>query len=459
MFCNKIVDRINKNKIMLLTRDKIDYRQHGFVGSKSCTSNLVDFCDSLAINMNSRLRTDVIYFDFAKAFDSVNHDIILRKLKNDYGIDGMLLKFICNYLKDRKQSVVLGNHRSSSKSVLSGVPQGSILGPILFVLFINDLHHGISEGTNMSLYADDTKIWRVISSESDIKSLQNDIDTLISWTKRNLMKFNKDKCKVLTVHNSHKIYHIEGVNSPYSLEGFPLKTVEVEKDLGVDITPKLNWEHQILRLCSKASQKLGLLRRNCYFVNDKRRARVLYITLVRSIFQSCSVVWRPTNKTLLTRVESIQKRALKWVLNEENLSYSCPVVYVRKCKELNILPMSHRFDLTDIVLLHKIIHSISPIKLPFYLHFYTGTSLRSSHLDAYSLVSDIIPNTTASQSRTTNAFANAYFYRSHVLWNSLPLKIRTIKFPRRFKSELKAYFWKNLSNLESSSFSDNDIDC
>ena len=77
------------------------------------------------------------------------------------------------------------------------------------------------------------------------------------------MKFNKDKCKVLTVHNSHKIFHIEGFNSPYSLEGFPLKTVDVEKDLGVDITPELNWEHQILRLCSKASQKLGLLRRNC----------------------------------------------------------------------------------------------------------------------------------------------------------------------------------------------------
>ena len=252
-------------------------------------------------------------------------------------------------------------------------------------------------------------MWRTISSESDIKALQDDIDTLVNWTKRNLMNFNKDKCKVITIHNSHKIYHIEGVNSPYSLEGFPLKTVNCEKDLGVDITPKLNWEHQILRLCSKASQKLGLLRRNCYFVKDKRRARVLYISLVRSIFQSCSVVWRPTNETLMTKVESIQKRALKWVLNEENLSYSSQIVYIRKCKELNLLPMSLRFDLTDILLLYKIIHGMSPIKFPSYLHFYTGSSLRSSHLDVYSLVSDIIPNTTASRSKTTNAFANGHF--------------------------------------------------
>ena len=111
----KICECIIKNEIMLFTRDKIDYRQHGFVGSKSCTTNLVDFCDSLAINMNSRLRTDVSYFDFAKSFDSINHDIIIRKLKVHHGIKGLLLKFIINYLKDREQSIVLGTHRSSSR--------------------------------------------------------------------------------------------------------------------------------------------------------------------------------------------------------------------------------------------------------------------------------------------------------------------------------------------------------
>ena len=88
----------------------------------------------------------------------------------------------------------------------------------------------------------------------------------------------------------------------------------------------------------------------------------------------------------MTKVESIQKRAFKWVLNEENISYSSPVVFVRKCKELNVLLMSHRFDLADVVLLHKIIHGMSPIKLLSYLHFYTGSSLRFSHLDAYSCV-------------------------------------------------------------------------
>ena len=133
-------------------------------------------------------------------------------------------------------------------------------------MFINDLHRGLSDDTNIALYADDTKIWRPIKNNSNTIILQKDIDLLNHWTVINRMKFNLDKCHVLTFHNSNKIYHVEGVNSPYTLGSVPLKTVDIEKDLGVDMTPKLNWEHQINRLCSKASQKLGLLRRNCFLL-------------------------------------------------------------------------------------------------------------------------------------------------------------------------------------------------
>lgn len=456
----KIFEKIVKNEILVHTSHLIDYRQHGFVGNKSCATNLVGFCDNLALNMNNKLRTDVVYFDFSKAFDSVNHDLILKKLKYVYNIDGILLNFLREYLINRTQAVVIGNYKSSSKPVSSGVPQGSILGPLLFVLFINDLPLELDSDTKIALYADDTKIWRVIRSPYDIVCLQNDINSLNNWASNNLMNFHPDKCKVITIHNSRVIYHGDDenpINSPYLLGEIPLKSVSVEKDLGVDITPKLNWKHQIDRLCSKASQKLGMLRRNCYFVNDIKRARTLYITLVRSIFQSCSIIWRPNGSTLSKKVEGIQKRAMKWILNEESLSYTCNSVYFRKCRELKILPMSYRFQLADLVMLHKIIHSLVPIALPEYMSFYRGGSrLRSNHLDNLSLVSAVLPNTTASQARTSNAFANSYFYRTHLLWNLLPIEIREENCPKKFKKVLKTHLFDKIMHLEADSPSDSD---
>ena len=195
----KVFERCIRKELFLACEEKLDPRQHGFVNGKSCTTQMVPFTNNLALALNNKSKMDIIYFDFAKAFDSVSHDIILHKLKYLYGVDGLMLRFIKSYLQGRQQQVVVGGNISSTLPVQSGVPQGSILGPLLFVIFINDMFSCVSEGTNIALYADDTKIWREICSYNDQEVLQRDIDRLYTWSIENNMNFHPSKCRVLPV--------------------------------------------------------------------------------------------------------------------------------------------------------------------------------------------------------------------------------------------------------------------
>jgi endonuclease/exonuclease/phosphatase family metal-dependent hydrolase len=439
----KIFERIIKDELLNHTKQYLNPHQHGFLASKSCSTNMVGFCDRLGLSLNENERSDVIYFDFAKAFDSVNHDLILSKLKHKFGVDGTLLKFIKNYLKNRKQRVVINNEYSDYLPVLSGVPQGSIIGPILFVLFINDLPDGLSAGTDLALYADDTKISRKILCENDHFVLQQDIDYLNNWAVSNKMIFHPNKCKVLSVSLNPPLLIdiLPFVQFYYSLGNSTLDYVLCEKDLGVDMTPRLNFTNQCDRLYSKASQQFGLLRRNCYFVNSIKQRRTLYVTLVRSLFEHCSIIWRPTTQSLLSKLESIQKRATKWILHEEHSSYKSDLVYLLKCKEIKLLPLSSRFELNDILFFHKIVCNRVEVVLPDYLKYYDGSSrLRSSHLDSLSFVSTIIPKS------SSNAFSKSFFYRTHSLWNQLPFDTRSIVAPEPFKSQVVDYLWSRLNS-------------
>ena len=453
----KIFEKIVRDEIMLRCHHLLNNKQHGFLPQRSCTTQLIPFCDSLAVSLNNACRIDVVYFDFAKAFDSVSHDIILDKLKNQYGIDGTLLKFIVNYLQDREQCVAIGGCKSEYRTVTSGVPQGSILGPLFFVLFINDMMECMSEGTSIALYADDTKIWRVIHSWSDHIILQNDIGSLYDWSVRNKMNFHPDKCKVLRVSLEHDIhnhdsdlpfntfhYCLDAMHEMKSLLSF----VDSEKDLGLIMTYNLSSALQSSAMYSKISSRLGLLKRVCHFIKSEKQKVTLYYAMCRSILEHACTAWGPS-LTQIEKLEKVQKRAVKWILGEEYHSYNSHE-YNRRLFGLKILPLQEKFMFTDLLLFHKIFHGLICIEFPSYISRVSEEDinrLRNSRLDQGCVKCTIHPR--------VDAFKSSFFHRNISHWNNLPLEIKMTSDSLDFENKLKAFIWDRISLLNSD-VSDND---
>ena len=173
----------------------------------------------------------------------------------------------------------------------------------------------------------------------------------------------------------------------------------------------------------------------------------LYLSLIRSQFEHCSPVWRPTGKTMLDKLENLQKRCIKWILSEECLRYHNYETYIQKCRQVCLLPLSKRFDMNDLVLFYKVLNSLIPLELPYYLQFYSGnTRLRSCHLDNFSIVSSLRPKTinVISDSNINCALNKSFFYRVHLQWNLLPLEIRSLQSLSLFSSEVVKFLWKSI---------------
>ena len=310
-----------------------------------------------------------------------------------------MLNFVKEYLKNRKQAVVIGNSNSSMVLVKSGVPQGSILGPLLFVLFINDITDCISTGTNLRMYADDTKIWREIHVNEDHLILQNDINSLLDWAVRNCMNFNLPKCKALSISRCipNLLSHLPFTTFYYSL-GFNnfIEYCDHETDLGILMNKTFSFTAHTEKLYATANQRFGLLKRTSHFVNNHRMRRALYLTIIRSIFENCPYIWKPSSESVINKLESLQKRAIKWINHGENYftcpSYTAnPELYYIDCKQLQILPIKFRFQFHDLIMLHSIVYGVSPCKLPSYLSFLVVTIFGHHILIIYALSVQLHP--------------------------------------------------------------------
>jgi len=236
----KIMEKLVRDSLTshLVSNRLLSTRQHGFVKNKACNTNLLECTDFTTYMASKQIPTDMILLDFAKAFDKVSHPLLLHKLSS-YGLSGKALAWIKAFLSNRRQKVILGIVTSDWQPVLSGVPQGSVLGPLLFIIYINDLTDHLFNKTY--LFADDTKMVSAINPSSateDSLLLQNDIDSAFTWSDIWLMQLNPTKCKVMHLgkHNPNHNYTVPSQDGNTRL---PLESTTNERDLGVTISNNL----------------------------------------------------------------------------------------------------------------------------------------------------------------------------------------------------------------------------
>ena len=315
--------------------------QHGFTPGRSCITNLLEFLEEITQNIDEGNPCDIIYMDFQKAFDKVPHARLIKKLEK-HGINGRLLKWIEAWLKNRKQRVVLKGQTSEWEEVQSGVPQGSVLGPLLFIIFINDIETGIT--STLSKFADDCKITRKVKSDEDANAVQVDLNTLVMWSHKWQMKFHPDKCKVLHIGHNNKQYK-------YYIEGTEVKKVSEEKDLGVITSEDLKQKKQVAKVVKSANRLLGMIRRTITCKN-KKNILSLYKTLVRPILDYGAAVWSPHQKGDIEKVEKVQRRATKMIKEIRHLSYQ------ERLKECNLMTLEMRRRRYDLIETFKIVKEI-----------------------------------------------------------------------------------------------------
>ncbi|XP_065662573.1 uncharacterized protein LOC136085213 [Hydra vulgaris] len=343
----KILQRIIKNKLekYLHENNIIANEQHGFVKNRSCTTNLLETLDYITRNVDQGIPADVVLLDFAKAFDTVPHQRLISKLKA-YGINGLALNWFQAFLSNRRQRVVMGDYVSTWAEVYSGVPQGSVLGPLLFILYINDLPESLKNTSK--LYADDTKIMSISSSDELHNKLQCDLNSAYAWTQDWLLNFNIEKCLVMHYGFKNKRYS-------FYMNSCKLNTSDSERDLGVIFSDNLKWKNQVLSSASKANCMLGIIKKS--FVQfDAELLKSLYLTFIRPLLEFAVPVWAPYQKQDIVILEKVQRRATKLIPQISKLCYEDRLACLR------MPSLVKRRQRGDIIQLYKIFNGYDKIE-------------------------------------------------------------------------------------------------
>ena len=417
----KIMEKIIRKRI-IAHMDRFNLfsvNQFGFLNGRSTSLQLLKVLDSWTDILDTGGVIDAIYMDFMKAFDKVPHVRLMKKLRS-YGISNKICAWVENFLSDRKQCVQVNGQKSKWHSVTSGIPQGSVLGPVLFVIFINDLPDCVE--SDVYLFADDTKIYREITSDNDIQGIQNDLNNLFTWSKTWLLKFHPDKCKVLCVSQKSSDVN-EYTMRTYDGGVTTLENVSSEKDIGVTIDCNLNFVKHIQTQVNKANQICGLMRRSFLHLDNKTFS-LLYKALVRPHVEYASSVWSPYKKKDIETIENVQRRATRMLPQMKNLTYE------ERLKRLSLPTLKFRRMRGDMIETFKILSGIYDGRVTkglFQLN--TSNVTRGNSLK-------LMKNRSRKDVRKYS-----FTFRIVDVWNSLPDPVVTAKTVHQFENRLDKH-WK-----------------
>ena len=397
-----VVDHMNVNNLYA-------HCQHGFRNKRSCTTQLIEVMEELTQMIDEGNPIDIVYLDFRKAFDSVPHKRLLKKLKA-YGIQGNIHRWIEDFLSNRLQRVRVGSSYSKQAKVSSGIPQGSILGPVLFTIFINDLPNDII--SPCKIFADDTKIY---NSADNKDIIQEDLESLQDWTDRWNLYFNTSKCKVMHLgkNNPKNEYHMQKDGDKYILTD-----CDEEKDLGVTFDKDLNFNRHIQACTSKANQMIGVIRRT--FINiDKDIFTKLYKAIVRPHLEYGNLAWHPLFKYQSIEIEKVQRRATRLVRSCKNLNYD------DRLNHLKIHSLKGRRIRGDLIETYKIYNNLEGIN---WNDLFTTNDSNTRNSEGKIFV----------KRYKTNIRKNCFTNRVAQYWNNLPTNLKKAQSINSFKNQLDA---------------------
>ena len=402
----------------LKTNKLLSPRQFGFISGRSTLTQLLYYFDTALKDIADGKVVDTIYFDFEKAFDTVPHKRLVHKLTS-YGINGKLLEWIENYLTGRKQTVVVNGEQSDEAPVLSGIPQGTVLGPLLFVIYINDLLDNVR--SNGLLFADDTKIFRAITCKEDSISLQQDIDMMQDWTDNWLLKFHPGKCHVLTLGRFENI----AIAYRYKIRNQEIEHVFCERDLGVHVDSEFSFDEHIAIKTRLANAILGQIRRSFCYLDGKTFTK-LYASFVRHHLEYNQSAWAPARKKHINMIERVQERGTKLVDGFKNLSYE------ERLRKLNLTTLAFRRLRGDMIELYKHIH--------VYDRETISDTFRLRERVTRKHRFQVLERTPSDGARGPQS--KSFYYRSIREWNDLPEDVVMASSVNEFKNRLDSN-WKS----------------